>query len=76
MKNKGYANFGGGQIRDIMGNVQVANRPFARWCHFTKNEKSKDYCEADFKQRVLLFITIFRLAIPAFFRFTDVTELM
>jgi len=38
-----------------------------------KNEKSKDYCKADFKQRVLFFITIFRLAIPAFFRFTDVT---
>ena len=30
----------------------------------------------DLKQRVLFFITIFRLAIPAFFRFTDVTELM
>ena len=42
----------------------------------TKNEKSKDYCKADLKQRVLFFITIFRLAIPAFFRFTDVTELM
>ena len=38
----------------------------------TKNEKSKDYCKADLKQRVLFFITIFRLAIPAFFRFTDV----
>ena len=32
----------------------------------TKNEKSKDYCKADLKQRVLFFITIFRLAIPAF----------
>ena len=41
-----------------------------------KNEKSKDYCKADLKERVLFFITIFRLAIPAFFRFTDVTELM
>ena len=40
-----------------------------------KNEKSKDYCKADLKQGVLFFITIFRLAIPAFFRFTDVTEL-
>ena len=40
------------------------------------NEKSEDYSKADFKQRVLFFITIFRLAIPAFFRFTDVTELM
>ena len=26
----------------------------------TKNEKSKDYCKADLKQRVLFFITIFR----------------
>ena len=42
----------------------------------TKNEKSKDYYKADLKQSVLFFITIFRLAIPAFFRFTDVTELM
>ena len=41
-----------------------------------KNEKSEDYSKADLKQRVLLFITIFRLAIPAFLRFTDVTELM
>ena len=40
----------------------------------TKNEKSKDYCKADLKQRVLFFITIFRLAIPAFFRFTDVLK--
>ena len=38
----------------------------------TKNEKSKDYCKADLRQHVLFFITIFRLAIPAFFRFTDV----
>ena len=42
----------------------------------TKNEKSKDYCKADLKQREVVFITIFRLSIPAFFRFTDVTELM
>ena len=41
-----------------------------------KNEKSEDYSKADLKQRVLFFITIFRLAIPAFFRFTDVAELM
>ena len=41
-----------------------------------KNKKSKDYCKADLKQLILFFITIFRLAIPAFFRFTDVTELM
>ena len=39
-----------------------------------KNEKSEDYSKAYLKQRVLFFITIFRLAIPAFFRFTDVTE--
>ena len=38
-----------------------------------KNEKSEDYSKADLKQRVLFFIKIFRLAIPAFFRFTDVT---
>ena len=38
----------------------------------TKNEKSKDNCKADLRQRVLFFMTIFRLAIPAFFRFTDV----
>ena len=31
-----------------------------------KNEKSEDYCKAD----------LIRLAIPTFFRFTDVTELM
>ena len=42
----------------------------------TKTKKSKDYCKADLKQHILFFITIFRLAIPAFFRFTDVTELM
>ena len=43
-----------------------------------KTRKSMiDYCKADSEQRVLfLFITIFPLAIPAFFRFTDVTELM
>ena len=31
-------------------------------------KKSKDYCKADLKQRILFFITIFRLVIPAFFR--------
>ena len=41
---------------------------------WTKNEKSKDYCKADLKQRVSFFIAIFRLAIPPFFRFTDVTS--
>ena len=40
---------------------------------FSKNKKSKDYCKADLKPRTLFFITIFRLAIPAFFIFTDVT---
>ena len=44
--------------------------------YVNKNEKSEDYSKAELKQRVLFFITIFRLAIPAFFRFTDVTELM
>ena len=35
--------------------------------------KSPNYCKADSEQRVLFFsvITIFRLALPAFFRFTD-----
>ena len=46
----------------------------AQYCN--KDEKSEDYSKADLKQRVLFFITIFRLAIPAFFRFTDVTKLM
>ena len=41
-----------------------------------KNEKSEDYSKADLKQRVLFFKTIFRLAIPAFFRFTDVTNFL
>ena len=41
-----------------------------------KNEKSEDYSKADLKQRVLFFITIFRLAIPAFFRFTDVLYIL
>ena len=35
-----------------------------------ENEKSEDYSKADLKKRVLFFITVFRLAIPAFFRFT------
>ena len=42
----------------------------------TKNEKSKDYCKADQNNMYCFFITIFRLAIPAFFRFADVTEPM
>ena len=33
-----------------------------------ENEKSEDYSKADLKKRVLFFITVFRLAIPAFFR--------
>ena len=44
--------------------------------YLNKNEKSENYSKADLKQRVLFFITIFRLAIPTFFRFTDVSELM
>ena len=49
----------------------------SRKCVLTqnKNEKSEDYSKADLKQRVLFFfITIFRLAMPAFFRFTDVIK--
>ena len=32
---------------------------------FSKNKKSKNYCKAYLKQRMLFFITIFRLAIPS-----------
>ena len=49
---------------------------YSRRIIHNKNEKSEDYSKADLKQRVLFFITIFRLAIPAFFRFTDATELI
>ena len=42
--------------------------------HLTKNEKSKDYCKADQSNVYCFVLTIFRLATPAFFRFTDVTE--
>ena len=42
----------------------------------TKKEKSKDYCKTDQDNVYCFFITIFRLAIPAFSRFTDVTEFM
>ena len=38
-----------------------------------KNEKSEDYRKADHNSVYFFFITIFRLAIPAFFRFTDAT---
>ena len=41
-----------------------------------KNEKSKDYCKADQNNVYCFFIIIFRLAIPAFFKFTDLTEFM
>ena len=40
-----------------------------------KNEKSIDYCKADHNV-YCFFRAIFRLAIQAFFRFTDVTEFM
>ena len=61
-----------GQYKNLINYSHRTRRPWI------KNEKSKDYCKADLKQRVLFFITILvlRLAIPAFFRFTDVTELM
>ena len=42
--------------------------------HLTKNEKSRDYCKADQSNVYCFVLTIFRLATPAFFRFTDVTE--
>ena len=42
----------------------------------TKKEKSKDYRKADQDNVYCFFITISRLAIPAFFRLTDVTEFM
>ena len=42
----------------------------------TKREKSKDYRKADQNNVYCFFITIFRVVIPAFFRFTDVTEFM
>ena len=54
--------------------ISKSKKGMVKDCHLrTKNEKSEDYSKADFKQRVLFFVTIFRLAIPAFFRFTDVT---
>ena len=40
-----------------------------------KNEKSKDYCKAD-NNMYCFFRTTFRLVTPAFFRLTNVTELM
>ena len=44
------------------------------WPSSFKNEKSKDYSKADQHNVYCFLITIFRLlAIPAFFRFTDVT---
>ena len=39
-----------------------------------KNEKSKDYCKADQNNVYCFFMIIFRLATPAFFKFTDVTD--
>ena len=41
-----------------------------------KNDKSRDYSKADHNNIYCFFITIFWLAIPAFFSFTDVNELM
>ena len=38
----------------------------------TKNQKSKDYCKAGQNNVYCFFIAIFRLAILAFFRLTDV----
>ena len=43
----------------------------------TKSEKPKDRdCKADHNNVYFSLITIFRQAIPAFFRFTDATEFM
>ena len=53
-----------------------SRKPTYRVVLLKQNQEVQNYCKADLKQRVLFFITIFRLAIPAFFRFTDVTELM
>ena len=44
MKNKGYAKFGG-QIRCIMGNVEVANRPFYRYGGHIELVRFKEYYE-------------------------------
>ena len=42
-----------------------------------KNEKSKERdCKADQNNVYCFFMIIFRLATPAFFKFTDVTEFM
>ena len=36
-----------------------------------KNENSRDYCKADHKSVYCFLITVFRLAIPAVFRFIE-----
>ena len=42
---------------------------------FKKREVyAKNYCKADYNNLHCFSVTIFRLAIPAFFRFTEVTE--
>ena len=60
-------------LRFLLGRCNTQEKyNWKQW--LCKNEKSEDYSKADLKQRVLFFITIFRLPIPAFFRFTDVTS--
>ena len=41
-----------------------------------KSKKSEAYCKADIATCIAFLKTIFRLATPAFFRFTDVSEVM
>ena len=49
------------------------NLPYKK--RFTKREVyAKDYCKADHSNVYCFFITILRLTITAFFRFTDVTK--
>ena len=55
-------------FRVILNNRQCFRFYFPFGYSEQKHKKSKDYCKADLKQRILFFITIFRLAIPAFFR--------
>ena len=46
----------------MLKSAKILNSGFWKTKIFNKNEKSEDYSKADLKQRVLFFITIFRLA--------------
>ena len=62
---------------DQLKEMEYARGPPFDFIFSTKNEKSKDRdCKADQNNLYCFFITIFWLAIPAFFRFIDVTEFM